>query len=64
MLVDLGIQWTILGHSERRHIFLESDDVVGLKVKMALDHKLKVIACIGEKLEEREAGKTKEVNER
>lgn len=64
MLVDAGINWTILGHSERRHIFGESDAVVAEKVKFALDHKLKVMACIGEKLEEREAGKTKAVNER
>jgi triosephosphate isomerase len=64
MLVDMGIKWTILGHSERRHVFGESDKVIGLKVKQALDHKLQVIACIGEKLEEREAGKTKDVNER
>ena len=64
MLNDLGIHWTILGHSERRHIFGESDKVVGEKVKFALDHKLKVIACIGEKIEEREANKTNEVNER
>ena len=64
MLNDLGIHWTILGHSERRHIFGESDKVIGEKVKFALDHKLKVIACIGEKIEEREANKTIEVNER
>lgn len=64
MLNDLGISWTILGHSERRHIFGESDKVVGEKVKMALDHKLKVMACIGEKLDEREGGKTEAVNSR
>ena len=64
MLNDVGIHWTILGHSERRHIFGESDKVIGEKVKFALDHKLKVIACIGEKLEEREGAKTMEVNER
>lgn len=58
MLNDIGIHWTILGHSERRHVFGESDKVVADKVKMALDHKLKVIACIGEKLDEREGGKT------
>ena len=64
MLKDLGIAWTLLGHSERRHVFGESDKIIGEKVKMALEHKLKVIACIGEKLEEREAGKTNSVNER
>ena len=58
MLNDLGIQWTILGHSERRHVFGETDKVIGEKVKHALAHKLKVIACIGEKLDEREGGKT------
>ncbi len=64
MLNDASINWVILGHSERRHVFGETDKVIGSKVKHALDHKLKVIACIGEKLEEREANKTKEVNER
>ena len=64
MLVDAGVNWVILGHSERRHVFGESDKVIGAKVKYALDHKLKVMACIGEKLEERESNKTKEVNER
>jgi len=64
MLNDAAIHWTILGHSERRHVFGESDKVVGEKVKHALAHNLKVIACIGEKLDEREAGKTQAVNER
>ena len=64
MLNDAGINWTILGHSERRHIFGESDAVVGDKVKHALAHNLKVMACIGEKLDERESGKTDEVNKR
>jgi triosephosphate isomerase len=56
MLNDLGLHWTILGHSERRHVFGESEEVIGKKVKIALDHKLKVIACIGEQLKEREGG--------
>ena len=55
MLNDIGISWTLLGHSERRHIFGESDKVIAAKVKHALEHKLKVIACIGEKLDERES---------
>lgn len=63
-LVDAAIPWVILGHSERRHVFGESDKLIGEKVKFALDHKLKVMACIGEKLDEREAGKTNAVNER
>ena len=64
MLKDIGINWVILGHSERRHIFGESDKVVGEKVKLAVENGLKVMACIGEKLDERESGKTKAVNER
>ena len=63
-LADAKIPWVILGHSERRHIFGESDKLIGEKVKFALDHKLKVMACCGEKLEEREAGQTLAVNER
>ena len=62
-LVDLGIKWTILGHSERRHIFGESNQFVATKVKKADDYGLKIIACIGEKLEERKSGKTMEVCE-
>jgi len=64
MLKDAQIPWVILGHSERRHIFGESDAVVGNKVKIALENNLKVMACIGEKLDEREGGKTQAVNER
>jgi triosephosphate isomerase len=61
MLKDIGIEWVILGHSERREIFKEADDEIGLKVAHALKAGLKVMACIGEKLEEREADKTTEV---
>lgn len=64
MLKDAQVPWVILGHSERRHVFGESDEVVGMKVKRALDHDLSVMACIGEQLDEREAGKTNEVNAR
>ena len=58
MLKDAQVPWVILGHSERRHIFGESDAVIGEKVKYALENNLKVMACIGEKLDERESGKT------
>ncbi|XP_028170842.1 triosephosphate isomerase [Ostrinia furnacalis] len=61
MIKDVGCDWVILGHSERRTIFGEKDDLVAEKVAHALESGLKVIACIGETLEEREAGKTEEV---
>jgi len=56
MLVDMGIPWVILGHSERRALCGETNEVVGTKVAYALSQGLKVIACIGETLEQREAG--------
>ncbi|CAO3696929.1 unnamed protein product [Rhizopus stolonifer] len=61
MLKDLGIDWVVLGHSERREYFKESDVLVGEKTRFALDAGVSVIACIGEKLEEREAGTTNDV---
>lgn len=63
-LHDAGIPWVILGHSERRALFHESDEVVAKKTKAALDTGLSVILCIGESLEEREADKTFDVVER
>lgn len=60
-LKDIGCKWVILGHSERRHIIGEDDQFIGKKAAYALSQNLKVIACIGEKLEEREAGKTFDV---
>lgn len=87
MIKDLGATWVVLGHSERRHVFGESDEVsngagggdegwlvprrvltksvpqqlIGQKVAHALAEGLGVIACIGEKLDEREAGITEKV---
>lgn len=61
MIKDVNVEWVILGHSERRNVFGESDQLVAEKVAHALEQGLKVIACIGELLEERESGKTAEV---
>lgn len=61
MLKDNGIEWVILGHSERRNVFGENDQLIAEKVGHALNEGLSVIACIGEKIEEREAGKTLDV---
>lgn len=60
MIQDCGISWVIVGHSERRRLYGETDAIVGEKVVYALNHSLKVMACIGETLEQREAGKTLE----
>lgn len=64
MLCDLGLKWVILGHSERRHIIGESDEMTADKVAYALSKGISVIYCIGELLEEREAGNTASVCER
>lgn len=61
MLSDIGAQYVILGHSERRHIFGESDEDVNKKTLAALETGLRPIVCVGELLEEREAGQTAEV---
>jgi len=60
MLSEL-CEFVILGHSERRWYFGETDEIVNRKVKAALANKLKPILCVGERLEENEAGKTEEV---
>ncbi|KAJ7534319.1 hypothetical protein O6H91_13G089400 [Diphasiastrum complanatum] len=60
-LNDIGCKWVILGHSERRHILGEASEFIGKKCSYAVSKDLKVIACVGEKLEEREAGKTFDV---
>ena len=64
ILKDLKIEYVIIGHSERREYFGETDEVVNKKIKKVLQTGLKVIFCIGETAEERDAGKKTEVLER
>ncbi|MEO8360547.1 MAG: triose-phosphate isomerase [Vicinamibacteria bacterium] len=64
MLKDVGCTHVILGHSERRHIFGETDQQVMKKARAALDHKLIPILCVGETLNERETSRTFDVVER
>ncbi len=64
MLVDVGVPWVILGHSERRQYYAETDADLARKVRAALDHGLRPVLCVGETLEEREAGSTQEKVER
>ncbi len=61
MLQDVGAAWVLVGHSERRHVFGESLDMVQDKTACALENNFKVTFCIGETLEEREAGKLEAV---
>ncbi|WP_168118503.1 triose-phosphate isomerase [Paenibacillus sp. HB172176] len=61
MLKELGVKYVILGHSERRAYFAETDEIVNKKTQAAFKHGLTPIVCVGEKLEEREAGQTKDV---
>jgi triosephosphate isomerase len=58
MLVDAGVKYVIIGHSERREYFKESDEFLNKKVKKAFEHGLTPILCCGESLEQREAGVT------
>jgi triosephosphate isomerase len=64
MLADLGVRHVILGHSERREIFGETDEVVRKTVEAALKHGFTSIVCVGETLAERDAGRTLEVVKR
>ena len=61
MLSELGITWSLTGHSERRQYFGETDETVRKRTESLLDQKFRVIACIGETRAEREAGRTLEV---
>jgi triosephosphate isomerase len=58
MLVELGVQWTIVGHSERRTLFGETDETTVRRAAAAQQAGLKVILCVGETLDEREVGRT------
>ena len=61
MLKSIGVEYVIIGHSERRAYFAETDETVNKKIKSAFANDLKPIVCVGESLEQREAGKTEEV---
>ena len=64
MLKDTGCGFVIIGHSERRHIFGEDGPMLAKKVRAVVDNGLTVVYCVGETLEEREAGRTEAVVER
>jgi triosephosphate isomerase len=64
MLKDVGVTHVVLGHSERRQYFAETDEGVAKKTKVALDNGLVPISCVGETLSEREAGRTMDVVKR
>jgi len=64
MLRDVGCSYVILGHSERRHVFEETDERLGRKCRAAIDHGLTPVFCVGETLAERESDRTLEVVER
>ncbi len=61
MLKSIGVEYVIIGHSERRQYFAETDETVNKKIKAAFKNELKPIVCVGESLEQREEGKTKEI---
>jgi triosephosphate isomerase len=63
MLADVGCRYVILGHSERRHKLGETDEIISRKVRAALEAGLRVILCVGETLEERQANRTEAVLE-
>lgn len=60
MLKEIGTEYVIIGHSERRQYYAETDESVNKKIKAALNHDLKPIVCVGETLSQREAGVTKD----
>ncbi len=62
MLLDLNVQVVLVGHSERRHVIGEGDDLINAKVRAALDAGLQVVLCLGETLAQRRSGETHQVN--
>jgi len=63
MLKDLGCQYVIVGHSERRRLFGETDEIINKKLRAALDAQITPILCVGETLQERRTGRTQQVLE-
>ena len=61
MLKSIGVEYVIIGHSERRQYFNETDETVNKKIKTAFENELKPIVCVGETLEQKEEGKTQEI---
>ena len=61
MLKSIGVEYVIIGHSERRQYFAETDETVNKKIKSALKYNLKPIVCVGETLEQREEGITENI---
>jgi len=64
MLKDMGVKYVIIGHSERRKYFSETDEIINKKIKKAVDAGLKVIFCVGETQEQHDAGKRNEILEK
>ena len=61
MLESVGVEYVIIGHSERRQYFGETDEIVNKKIKSAFENNLKPIVCVGESLEQKEEGKTEKI---
>ena len=61
MLKSVGVEYVIIGHSERRQYFDETDEIVNKKIKSAFENNLKPIVCVGESLEQKEEGKTEKI---
>ena len=61
-LVECNVEYVLLGHSERRRIFSESDESINAKMLKVLEHGLKPVLCIGESAKERESGRMKDIN--